>query len=77
MGLTRGQTFGSTEQVTYQKLHDIIDLTTVSIDHDELTANMLTSLATASGRIPSFMLLPSLASGASIKYDGVRGFYGV
>lgn len=77
MGITKGHTFGTTEQVNSTKLHNLVDLATLSIIHSELATNMLSSLATSAGRIPSFMLILSLASGATIKYDGNRGFYGV
>lgn len=76
MGLTRGLTLAVTEQITNTKLHNLVDQTTVSVNYSELSSGMLSSLATLSGRIPSFMLLPSMASGATVKYDGSRGFYG-
>lgn len=77
MSISKGQTFGVAEQVTHTKLHNLVDLATISLEFDELAAAMLTSLATASGMIPSFMIIPSLASGATIHYDGSNGFYGV
>jgi len=52
----------------------VIPKDSLSITGDMLT--VLTSLATLAGYIPSPNIIPSLASGATIKYDGTLGFYG-
>lgn len=77
MGLSRGLTLAVTEQITNTKLHNLVDQTNVSVNYNELSSGMLNSLASVSGRIPSFIIIPSMASGATVKYDGNRGFYGV
>jgi len=77
MSITKGQTFGSTEQITNTKLHALVDSATISLEHTEIANNMLTSLATTAGMIPSYILMSSLASGATLKYDGSTGIYGV
>lgn len=76
MGLTRGLTLAVTEQITNTKLHNLVDQTTMIVNYNELSSGMLSSLATVSGMVPSFMIIPSMASGATVHYDGSRGFYG-
>ncbi len=77
MSITKGQTFGSSEQITNTKLHNLVDAATISLEFSEVANNMLTSLPTTAGMIPSYILMPSLASGATLHYDGSTGIYGV
>ena len=63
--ITKGQTFGVAEQVTNTKLHNLVDLATITgIVNSELANNIMTSLASASGKIPfqNMWLITSLAS---------------
>jgi len=75
--ITKGQTFGSTEQITNTKLHNLVDAATISgIEASELATNILGSLPSTAGTLRSFNLVTSLASGAAIRYDGAGGLYG-
>lgn len=77
MSISKGVNFASTEQVTNTKLNNLVDNATISLEHSELAASMLSSLATASGSIPIFMFATSMASGATLTFDGGTGVYGV
>jgi len=44
--ITRGQTFGATDQVTHTKLHNLVDLATIaSLDQTNATAGVITASA--------------------------------
>ena len=73
MSIARGKTFGATEQVTNAKLHELVDSATILLENDEISTNMLTSLPSSAGTIPSYNLFQGLASGATLIYDGDRG----
>ena len=73
MAITKGQTFGIAEQITNTKLHNLVDLATFS-------DSFITSLASASGKIPPQNLwelksvatnssVPSLAIGTAFKLN--------
>lgn len=52
--LSRGQTYGSTEQITNTKLHNLVDLGSISNINPttDLATAFLTSLPSASGKMP-------------------------
>lgn len=52
--LTRGQTFGTTEQITNTKLHNLVDLGAVSSINSatDLAAGFLQSMPSAAGKVP-------------------------
>lgn len=77
MSIIRGIVFGVGEQITNTKLHNIIDLATISVNHTELATSILASLPSTAGVLPLHTYLRvSLASGATIRYNGVDGLYG-
>lgn len=79
--ITRGQTFGTAEQITNTKLHNLVDLATITgITNSELSSNLLTSLASSSGKIPPQNLweyksvatnssVPSISTGTVFKLN--------
>lgn len=76
MSITKGQTFGVAEQVTNTKLHNLVDAATISLEHDEVADNVLSSLASTAGQLRIHNLIQaSMASGADIRFDGADGFY--
>lgn len=75
MSITKGQTFGVTEQVTNTKLHNLVDQATLSIEHNEFANNVLTSLPTTAGLFVTRSFVTSLASGATIRNDGSGNWY--
>lgn len=76
MSITKGQTFGAAEQVTNTKLHNLVDAATISLENDELSANVLSSLASTAGFFKIQNLFQgSLASGALLRFDGTDAFY--
>lgn len=75
MSITRGLTFGTTEQITNTKLHSLVDNSTISLEYDELSDNMLTSLPSAAGILPTSVFVSSLASGSLLRFDGGTGWY--
>jgi hypothetical protein len=67
--ITKGQTFGVSEQITNVKLHALVDSATIAgILASEFSNNILTSLASASGKIPPQNLweYKSVATNASV-----------
>jgi len=67
--ITKGQTFGVAEQITNTKLHNLVDLATIAgILSTELSNNILTSLASVSGKVPPQNLweYKSVATNASV-----------
>ena len=76
MSITKGHTFGATEQVTNTKLHNLVDTATLSIEHTEFAANVLSSLPSTAGTLRVYSLVQSLASGVAIRHDGAGGLYG-
>lgn len=74
--ITKGQTFGATEQVTNTKLHNLVDLATISnISATELASNILQSLPTGAGQVRYWSLVTSMASGALVRFNGTNGLY--
>lgn len=77
--ITKGQTYGVAEQITNTKLHNLVDLATITgILASEMANSFVTSLASASGKIPPQNLwelktvatnssVPSLATGTMFK----------
>ena len=66
--ITKGQTFGTTEQITNTKLHNLVDLATITgIVNSELASGILTSLTTVSGYIPNINLATLSSTGVSGK----------
>lgn len=49
MTITKGYTFGSTEQVTNTKIHSIVDSASIALDIGELKTGFLSSLTTVVG----------------------------
>lgn len=77
MSIIRGVVFGVGEQINNTKLHNIIDLASISVSHTELATSILASLPSTAGVLKIHSLIQSsLASGATIRYNGVGGFYG-
>lgn len=68
MSITRGITYSSTEQITNTKLHNLIDLSTISVGYTEIASGMLSSLASASGKVPpqNFWNLSNFSTNASL-----------
>jgi len=67
--ITKGQTFGTAEQITNTKLHNLVDLATITgILGSEMADNFLTSLASVSGKIPpqNIWEYKSFATNASV-----------
>lgn len=66
MSISKGHTYGSTEQVTNTKLHNLVDLAIISLEYDEITAGLLSSLASNAGSLSGYNIrnLQSLATGA-------------
>lgn len=65
----QGQTFGSTEQVTNTKMHNLVALASISnIQASELATNLLSSLPSACGKVPpqNFWHLGTCATNASL-----------
>lgn len=75
MSITKGTTYGVTEQITNTKLHTLVDSATISLELDEFSANVLTSLPSTAGMIPQHTIIQSMASGAQIRSDGDGGWY--
>lgn len=74
--VTKGQTFGSTEQITNTKLHNLVDLSTVtSINVADLSSGILGSLSSTPGQLRTISMVTSLASGALIRHNGSGGWY--
>lgn len=74
--VTKGQTFGSTEQITNTKLHNLVDLATVtSIAVADLSTGILGSLSSTPGQLRTISMVTSLASGALIRHNGSGGWY--
>lgn len=74
--VTKGQTFGSTEQITNTKLHNLVDLATVtSIVVADLSTGILGSLSSTPGQLRTISMVTSLASGALIRNNGSGGWY--
>lgn len=74
--VTKGQTFGSTEQITNTKLHNLVDLATVtSIAVSDLSTGILGSLSSTPGQLRTISMVTSLASGALIRHNGSGGWY--
>ena len=97
--LGKGQTFGATEQITNTKLHNLVDLGSISgivdadlsesanIGNDKLaqlttsakvSGSALTNLASIPsgiGTVPKTLFVTSLASGATIRWNGSMGWY--
>lgn len=75
--VTKGYTFGATEQVTATKLHNLVDLGSVTnIGASDLSSNILSSLPTTAGQLKYYNIVSSLASGSLIRYDGSSSFVG-
>lgn len=75
MSITKGQTFGVTEQITNTKLHTLVDSATISLELDEFATNVLTSLPSTAGMIPQHTIIQSMASGALVRANGAGGWY--
>lgn len=74
--VTKGQIFGSTEQITNTKLHNLVDLATVtSIAVSDLSTGILGSLSSVPGQLRTISMVTSLASGAMIRHNGSGGWY--
>lgn len=74
--ITKGQTFGASEQITNIKLHNLVDLGTVtSINSSDLSNDILSSLPSTAGRLRTMNMVTSLASGALIRSNGSGGWY--
>ena len=64
-----GHTYGSTEQVTNTKLHNQVNLASISnIQASELGSNILTSLPSAAGKVPpqNFWNIVTVTTNASL-----------
>lgn len=75
MSITKGLTYGSTEQITNTKLHNLVDLGTISLEFDEFATNVLQSIPTTAGVFKTRLFVSSLASGSLLRHDGSGGFY--
>lgn len=74
--VTKGQSFGATEQITNTKLHNLVDLATVtSIAVSDLSTGILGSLSSVPGQLRTISMVTSLASGALIRHNGSGGWY--
>lgn len=71
----QGQTFGSTEQVTNTKLHNLVANASISnILASEFNGNILTSLPSGAGKVPpqNLVNLNTPATNASLIDVGIR-----
>lgn len=75
MAITRGISFASTEQITNTKLQNLIDLSSLAINWDEFSNNVLTSLPTTAGLFKTRVFVTSIASGGLLRADGSGGWY--
>ena len=74
--ITKGQTFGAAEQITATKLHNLVDLGTVTnISVSDLSSGILGSLSSVPGQLRTISIVTSLASGALIRHNGSGGWY--
>lgn len=74
--VTKGFAFGASEQVTYTKLNNLVDLASVTnIGQSDLATGILGSLPSTAGRLRTLNMVTSLASGALIRHNGSGGWY--
>lgn len=66
MSITTGHTYGASEQVTYTKMNNMVNNAVISLQHTEISSNLLTSLASSAGSLSGYNInkLQSLASSA-------------